>query len=146
MDKDMTFIINNKNIQMPLFIKIIFLFLLILFIFLLNYKISLYNTFDARIIRTEDSYYVQVLVPMDIQTFIQNNKFLVDNKEYEYEIDNINEEYVSYNNKNYMLVNITSNLDKSYNIENNYLKIKQPMKKDTIFNILLKKLKKGMNL
>lgn len=146
MDKDMSFIINNKNIQMPLFIKIIFLFLLILFIFLLNYKISLYNTFDARIIRTEDGYYVQVLVPMDIQTFIQNNKFLVDNKEYEYEIDNINEEYVSYNNKNYMLVNITSNLDKSYNIENNYLKIKQPIKKDTIFNILLKKLKKGMNL
>ena len=142
----MSFIINNKNIQMPLFIKIIFLFLLILFIFLLNYKISLYNTFDARIIRMEDSYYVQVLVPMDIQTFIQSNKFLVDNKEYEYEIDNINEEYVSYNNKNYMLVNITSNLDKSYNIENNYLKIKQPTKKDTIFNILLKKLKKGMNL
>lgn len=146
MDKDMSFIINNKNIQMSLFIKIIFLFLLILFIFLLNYKISLYNTFDARIIRMEDSYYVQVLVPMDIQTFIQNNKFLVDNKEYEYEIDNINEEYVFYNNKNYMLVNITSNLDKSYNIENNYLKIKQPTKKDTIFNILLKKLKKGMNL
>lgn len=146
MDKDMSFIINNKNIQMPLFIKIIFLFLLILFIFLLNYKISLYNTFDARIIRMEDSYYVEVLVPMDIQTFIQNNKFLVDNKEYEYEIDNINEEYVFYNNKNYMLVNITSNLDKSYNIENNYLKIKQPTKKDTIFNILLKKLKKGMNL
>lgn len=142
----MNLIISDRNIKIPLSIKIILLALLIFFIFILNYKISLYNIYDARIIRTEGSYYAEVLVPMDLQTFIQNDTFLVDNKEYKYKIHNIDKEYVSYNNVNYMLVEVVSNLDKSYNIENNYLKIKQVRNKDTIFNILLEKIKKGMSL
>lgn len=142
----MNVIINDKKIKMPLFIKIILLSLLILLVFLLKYKISLYDILDAKIIKIEEDYYVQVFVPMAKQDFIHDKYIIVDNKEYEYKVENIANEYVFYNNMNYMIVNISSNLDKSYNIENNYFKIKQLRKKETLFNILVNKIKKGMNL
>lgn len=146
MDKDMSLIISNKSIKIPPFYKMLLLVFIIIFIYLLLTKISLYDVYDARIVRMEDEYYAQVLVPLNNQVFIQNNIFLVDHKEYKYKIYNIEENYVSYNNVNYMLVNVISNLDESYNIENNYLKIKQKRKKDTLFNIILEKIKEGMNL
>ncbi len=142
----MSLIISNKSIKIPPFYKMLLLVFIIIFIYLLLTKISLYDVYDARIVRMEDEYYAQVLVPLNNQVFIQNNIFLVDHKEYKYKIYNIEENYVSYNNVNYMLVNVISNLDESYNIENNYLKIKQRRKKDTLFNIILEKIKEGMNL
>lgn len=142
----MSLIISNKSIKIPPFYKMLLLVFIIIFIYLLLTKISLYDVYDARIVRMEDEYYAQVLVPLNNQVFIQNNIFLVDRKEYKYKIYNIEENYVSYNNVNYMLVNVISNLDESYNIENNYLKIKQRRKKDTLFNIILEKIKEGMNL
>lgn len=143
---DMNLVISDKKVKLPMIIKIMLLMLLALIIFSLNYKMSIYNIYEARVIENGGDYYVQVLVPMDEKTILDTNKILADDKKYEYEIMSIEDDYVYDGNKVYMLVNISMSLDKKDKINNNYLKLKQLRKKELLFKLVLNELKKGMNL
>lgn len=143
---DMNLVISDKKIKLPMIIKIMLLMLLALIIFSLNYKMSIYNIYEARVIENGGDYYVQVLVPMDEKTILDTNKILANDKKYEYEIMSIEDDYVYDGNKVYMLVNISMSLDKKDKINNNYLKLKQLRKKELLFKLVLNELKKGMNL
>lgn len=143
---DMNLVISDKKIKLPMIIKIMLLMLLALIIFSLNYKMSIYNIYEARVIENGGDYYVQVLVPMDEKTILDANKILTNDKKYEYEIMSIEDDYVYDGNKVYMLVNISMSLDKKDKINNNYLKLKQLRKKELLFKLVLNELKKGMNL
>lgn len=143
---DMNLVISDKKIKLPMIIKIMLLMLFALIIFSLNYKMSIYNIYEARVIENGGDYYVQVLVPMDEKTILDANKILTDGKKYEYEIMSIEDDYVYDGNKVYMLVNISMSLDKKDKINNNYLKLKQLRKKELLFKLVLNELKKGMNL
>lgn len=143
---DMNLVISDKKVKLPMIIKIMLLMLLALIIFSLNYKMSIYNIYEARVIENGGDYYVQVLVPMDEKTILDANKILTNDKKYEYEIMSIEDDYVYDGNKVYMLVNISMSLDKKDKINNNYLKLKQLRKKELLFKLVLNELKKGMNL
>ena len=143
---DMNLVISDKKIKLPMIIKIMLLMLLALIIFSLNYKMSIYNIYEARVMENGGDYYVQVLVSMDEKTILDANKILTDGKKYEYEIMSIEDDYVYDGNKVYMLVNISMSLDKKDKINNNYLKLKQLRKKELLFKLVLNELKKGMNL
>lgn len=142
----MNLVISDKKVKLPMIIKIMLLMLLALIIFSLNYKMSIYNIYEARVIENGGDYYVQVLVPMDEKTILDANKILTNDKKYEYEIMSIEDDYVYDGNKVYMLVNISMSLDKKDKINNNYLKLKQLRKKELLFKLVLNELKKGMNL
>lgn len=143
---DMDFVINDRKIKLPLIIKLMLLILLSFLIFSLNYKMSIYNIYEARVIERDGGYYVQVLVPMGKKTIMDSNRILIDDKKYKYEVLSIEDDYV-YDGKNaYMLVNIIVDLDKKDKINNNYLKLKQLSEKELLFKLILKEFKKGMNL
>ena len=143
MDHDMSFIISNKKIVLPKTIKIILILLCLFVIFILNYKISIYDIYEAKVVKGDD-YYVQVLVDVNKQDFLSNDEVLIENKKYNYEILNIENDYIYDLNKKYMIVNVSIKLDKKYKVNNNYLILKQKRKKETIFNLILEKFKKGM--
>lgn len=143
---DMDFVINDRKIKLPLIIKLMLLILLSFLIFSLNYKMSIYNIYEARVIERDGGYYAQVLVPMGKKTIMDSNRILIDDKKYKYEVLSIEDDYV-YDGKNaYMLVNIIVDLDKKDKINNNYLKLKQLSEKELLFKLILKEFKKGMNL
>lgn len=143
MDHDMSFIISNKKIVLPKTIKIILILLCLFVIFILNYKISIYDIYESKIVKGDD-YYVQVLVDINKQDFLSNDEVLIENKKYNYKILNIENDYIYDSNIKYMIVNVSINLDKKYKVNNNYLILKQKRKKETIFNLILEKFKKGM--
>lgn len=143
---DMDLIISDKKIKSPLIIKLILVILLAFLVFSLNYKMSIYNIYEARVVEKDGDYYVQVLVPMDKKSIIDINETLIDNKKYKYEVMSIEDDYVYDGNKVYMLVNISVDLDKKNKINNNYLKLKQLEDKELLFKLILNEFKKGMNL
>lgn len=143
---DMDLVINDKKMKLPLIIKLMLLILLSFLIFSLNYKMSIYNIYEARVIERDGGYYVQVLVPMGKKTIMDSNRILMNDKKYKYEVLSIEDDYV-YDGKNaYMLVNISVDLDKKDKINNNYLKLKQLKEKELLFKLILNEFKKGMNL
>ena len=146
MDNDMNLVVSDNKIKLPFFIKIILILMLVFVLFLLKYKIILYNIYDSKIIKGVEDYYVQVFIPFDNQIFLHDNQILIGNKKYNYEIIDISENYVDYENNKYMIVNIKTKLDEEYKVNNYYLQVKQKDKEKTLFNLIIDKIKKGMNL
>lgn len=141
----MNYVISSKSFKLPTFMKIILTLLVIFIIFILNYKISIYDTYEAVVVKKGDDYYVQTMVRTDKQVFIHDNTLLINGKEYTYRVLNI-DDYIYIDNQKYMIVNISIDLEKEYKINNNYLNLKQKRKKETLFKLIFEKLKKGIYL
>lgn len=145
MYNEMSKIVSNQKFKLSLSLKIIIVFIVIFLIIIVNTKITNFDIYDSVVIKKEDDYYVQVLVPMDIQTFYENSEILVNDKKYTYEVVGIDENRVIYDNKQYKLVNICTNIDKKLLVENNYIKIKQVKENQSVLKIILKRIKEGIN-
>lgn len=140
MYNDMNLIIDNKDVKISLMVKILFMILIILIVFSCIYKVQVFDNYIACVIESDGDYYVQVYMENNSSKFISNNEILIDNKKYNYEIINID------NNDRYIVINIKTNLDKKYLVNNNYINISQKNMSDSLFNIIIKRIKKGMNL
>lgn len=145
MYNEMGRIVSNQNFKLSLSLKLIIIFIVMFLIIIINTKITNFDIYDSVVIKKEDDYYVQVLVPMDIQTFYENSEILVNDKKYTYEVVGIDENRVIYDNKQYKLVNICTNIDTKLLVENNYIKIKQIKEKQSVLKIILKRIKEGIN-
>ena len=146
MYNNMNLIVSNKNLKVPMYIKITFIILIIFFICSLIFRIEKFDIYEAQVIRLEDEYYVQVYVPMDKTNFLDNTRVIIDKKEYDYKIINIDKNYIDYDNNKYMIINLFIDLDEKYLINNNYLILKQKNKNKKLFELLVERIKKGMNL
>lgn len=144
MYSDMNIIVDNKDIRISKIYIILFILFGILIIFSLNYKVKTYESFIAQIIESEGEFYVQVYIKNNTTNFVSSNTFLVDNKIYNYEIKDI-DEYMD-NDDRYLLVNLKTNLDYKYLINNNYITIKKENGSYNLFHFILKEIRKGMNL
>lgn len=145
MYNEMGRIVSNQKFKLSLPLKLIIIFIVMSLIIIINTKITNFDIYDSVVIKKEDDYYVQVLVPMDIQTFYENSEILVNDKKYTYEVVGIDENRVIYDNKQYKLVNICTNIDTKLLVENNYIKIKQIKEKQSVLKIILKRIKEGIN-
>lgn len=145
MYNEMGRIVSNQNFKLSLSLKLIIIFIVMFLIIIINTKITNFDIYDSVVVKKEDDYYVQVLVPMDIQTFYENSEILVNDKKYTYEVVGIDENRVIYDNKQYKLVNICTNIDTKLLVENNYIKIKQIKEKQSVLKIILKRIKEGIN-
>ena len=146
MYNDMNLIVDNKDIKVTLLTKVLIGIFFILIIFSFVYKIKTYNNYILQIIEKDGEFYVHGFIQIVTSQFVYNDTFLIDNKEYNYEIINIENDYYEDNNGRYMIVNIKTNLDSKYLINNNFINVKQYNTNDSVFNVMLKRIKKGMNL
>ena len=76
----------------------------------------------------------------NIKTISQNNKIIIDNKEYIYKIYNINESLTYKDNQEYQIVYLEIfNLEDYYKVDNYSLDIKIEKSRQTILDYLKKK-------
>lgn len=139
---DIDTIVNNKKIKLSLLNKVLIVIFLLLILFSCVYKIKTYDNYYAQIVERNDKYVIRIVTQNSISKFIKNDSILVDNKKYQYEIINVEKD--CNNTICYMVIDIKTNLDSKY-LTNNIVNIKQ-ITKDSVFNVILKRIKKGMNL
>ncbi|MCM1371204.1 MAG: hypothetical protein NC181_04895 [Clostridium sp.] len=72
------------------------------------------------------------------------NRFILDNKIYNFSIESISKDYVIENNKNYREVLLNVDLEENYKIENNILNINLEGNDTTLLKEIIKFFKKGM--
>lgn len=147
MFNDMYKIVSNKSIfNLPKYIIIILISLLILLIFILNYKVSLYDSYDGIITKIGEEYYVKVYMELDKSFFLDNNQIYIDDDLYNYDIYKIEGEPIVIENNLYLEVYLSINLKENKKINNYPLIIKQEKKNETIFKTLLTRIREELNL
>ena len=82
----------------------------------------------------------------DKSYFLNNNKIYLDNNLYEYTIYKIGKEPTIINDNLYINVYLNINLDQNKKVNNYPLIIKQKRKEETIFKIILEKIRKELYL
>lgn len=146
MFNDMYEVVSNKNIfKLPKYIIVLLIFLLIVFIFLINYKVSLYDSYNASVTKIGEDYYVKVYMEYDQSSLLDNNQVYINSDLYNYKIYRIDEPMVI-NDNLYLNVYLDINLDENKKINNYPLVMKQELKKETVFTIILKKIRKELNV
>lgn len=146
MFNDMYGVVSNKNIfKLPKYIIILLIFLLMVFIFLINYKVSLYDSYNASVTKIGEDYYVKVYMEYDQSSLLDNNQIYIDSDLYNYKIYRIDEPMVI-NDNLYLNVYLDIKLDENKKINNYPLVMKQELKKETVFTIILNKIRKELNV
>lgn len=146
MFNDMYGVVSNKNIfKLPKYIIVLLIFLLIVFIFLINYKVSLYDSYNASVTKIGEDYYVKVYMEYDQSSLLDNNQIYIDSDLYNYKIYRIDEPIVI-NDNLYLNVYLDIKLDENKKINNYPLVMKQELKKETVFTIILNKIRKELNV
>lgn len=146
MFNDMYGVVSNKNIfKLPKYIIILLIFLLMVFIFLINYKVSLYDSYNASVTKIGEDYYVKVYMEYDQSSLLDNNQIYIDSNLYNYKIYRIDEPIVI-NDNLYLNVYLDIKLDENKKINNYPLVMKQELKKETVFTIILNKIRKELNV
>ena len=146
MFNDMYGVVSNKNIfKLPKYIIILLIFLLIVFIFLINYKVSLYDSYNASVTKIGEDYYVKVYMEYDQSSLLDNNQVYINSDLYNYKIYRIDEPIVI-NDNLYLNVYLDIKLDENKKINNYPLVMKQELKKETVFTIILNKIRKELNV
>ena len=141
-----SYIIENRKIGFV--IKVFIIISIIIFVSLiilsgLRYK-KYYQTIGI-VIRDENKYKLTLyLDPYKLKIIKNNNVLIIDDLEYKYTINYINNEYVISNNyTNYLNVVLDIELKKEDKIENNILQVKVLESNKKIFYYLKDYLKKG---
>ena len=146
MFNDMYGVVSNKNIfKLPKYIIVLLIFLLIVFIFLINYKVSLYDSYNASVTKIGEDYYVKVYMEYDQSSLLDNNQVYINSDLYNYKIYRIDESMVI-NDNLYLNVYLDIKLDENMKINNYPLVMKQELKKETVFTIILNKIRKELNV
>ena len=146
MYNDMSYVIDNKEIKLSIFIKISLIILLGFIVFACFYKIESFENYVAQIVERNGQYDIVLYLEISNEKFINNEKIIVDGKEYEYTIQSIDKDLIINNDDRYKIVRIKAKLDSKYLINNNYIVVKQKNASDSIIYSIIKKMKEGMNL
>ncbi len=141
---EMNLVVSNQNIKLSLFFKIVYISFILFNIILCFIKVKRYNTYVARIHDGSD-YNMQVFVSNDADSFINNKEIIIENKKYNYEIVDIEKDYLIDNNDRFMVVDIKVPME-NQNLNGNYISLKQDISSDSMFVNIIKRIKKGMNL
>lgn len=118
-------------------IIIIVLSLIIVFM-LFNYKT--YYKLHGIVINNNDHYYIKIYVPLeDIKYITNNNIVIIDNKKYNYKIEEIDKEYFTDNILTYQVITINLEIPNKYKFDNLTLDLKFLKENKKIIDYLLRK-------
>lgn len=133
-------IMNRKS---NLIIKV-FIFNICIVIILVIWGINTFEyqkklKFHSRISNFNSYYLLEVLVPIkEVSQVIKENKLLIDDISYDYEINDIDEVLIVEKNVNYQKIYLLVNdLDNTYKINNLILDIKIPVSKKKIIKYFI---------
>lgn len=131
---------KNTKCFIPKFIYswvTIFIFLTIICILIIfNFNFDFYYNTKATYVKNNSMLKVSVL-NNDINKITENNKLIINNKEYEYEINKITNQVIQgIDMQQYSNILIDLKLDKKYKVENNLLDIKVKYDSKKIFEII----------
>ena len=138
-------IMNRKTspiIKVYIIISLVFIFTALL-ISQLNYK--KYYKSIGQVLKEENIYYLSLyLYPHKLNIIKKNNKLIIDDYEYNYSIEKIENEYFIANDYNsYLKVDLNINLKEEDKIVNNVLEVKILESNQKIFYYIKNYLKKG---
>lgn len=143
-----SYIIENRKISfvINLFI-IISIMIFVSLIMLSSLKYKKYYQTTGIVIRDENKYKLTLyLDPYKLKIIKNNNVLIIDDLEYKYTINYINNEYkISNNYTNYLNVVLDIELKQEDKIENNILQVKVLESNKKIFYYLKDYLKEGVN-
>lgn len=129
-----------KDEKISLIVKLLFILFLILVYFFCIYKVEIFDNYLGMVLERNGDYYVKIYLEDNYSKFIFNNQILIDDNKYNYEIIDVD------SSSGNSIVEIKIDINKEYLITNTYINIKQKNVSNSLFDIILQKLKKGMNL
>ena len=115
---------------------------LIILIMLGNYK-TYYHTRGTLIVE-DNHYYIKISIPYEnIKYLLRNSQVFINQKNYNYQINSISEEYYTDNINTYQIVKIKVNLEEKYRISNLTFDLKFPKEEKKIIDFLIPNMRKG---
>ena len=137
-----TMLLKKTPSRIVSWVTMLFLFLIFLVCFMVFYKYKKYLKYDAYI----KNGYIEFYVDKEFFNKINNNKVLIKEKNYDYDVVSILE--FSYENgvNDLWKITIKVDLEKNMLIENNYFQIQFLESEGTIIKRIVKKIKKGLKL
>ncbi len=143
---DSSYILKYKISSKIISWQIILILSLILFLNIsLYYKYSKYISFIGQVIEKDNQYHLQILLPEEKLSILDDYKLLIDNNYINYEILEIKDIYQLDENLNkYYELIIKVSLKAKYQKNNLPIPIKLESKPTTLMTELINKLKKGM--
>jgi len=118
-------VMNKKTSSITNLFIIISIVIIMSLVIISNCKYKKYFHTIWQVVKEENNYQLSLyLYPYQLKIIKNNNKLTIDNKEYNYNISYIKNEYIYINNNSYLKVVLNINLDNKDKIINNNLEIK----------------------
>lgn len=106
------------------------------------YKFELFTIYHAKVVKDDQDNYISVLVDNEFLKVKNRNYLEINDKEIKCHLIDVSNNYVIINNLKYWQVNYECELSDEININNNLLEIKIREKKQSLFQYILKKIRK----
>jgi len=142
-----SYIILNKKTNYTIYLFItISLIVFISLTVLTQFKYKKYYDVIGQVLKIENEFkLVLYIAPQKLEVLKKNNKLIINNKEYTYKVNQIDNEYiVSDDLNNYLKIILDIKLTKEEKIENNILKVRIQESNKKIINYLKEYLRKGV--
>jgi len=140
-------ILNRKTKFITNIFILISIIIIIALLLITQLKYKKYYQTNGQVIKENNIYQLSLyLDPYKLKIFKNNNKIIINEKEYIYNIKSISDEYIISNDlKNYVKVILDINLNKEDKIVNNILNLKILESNKKIIYYLKDYFKKGVN-
>ena len=137
-----SYIINKKtSLSIILWIALLIISFVIFIIIALKYEYYLYQSYFGYVKKIDNSFYTIIYVARDKINELSKSNLLVDNKEYNFKVVSISEEYFVIDNELCYQVILDFHLKEEDKIENNIIDIVLRTNKTTIYQELKKGIK-----
>lgn len=132
-------VLMEKHNKIYSFTIILIIMLLIVLSWMIFFKTSSYYNNNAIIYKEDDKYYLKIYASIaDIKKITNNNKVIIDDKEYKYKVYKIKDElYINEKYQNYKEIILSGKLNKEDLLENKVLGIRINYKNDRVINYLI---------
>lgn len=134
---------NNSNNKVISWITIVILGSVVLLSISLFYKFKLYSIYNGKVIKNEKDNYIELNVDDSFFKYKNRNYYIINEKKYRCHINEIADSYYI-SEKKYYSVKINCDISKDININNSIVEIKVDEGKVTLFEVFVKKIKKGI--
>ena len=135
------YIIRKEPKKIYVYSYVLIIFSLLFVLVSIFYKFNINKTFISNIIFDNKKYYIETNISKTQLENLEKTKLLIENKEYDYELVNINRN--DYNNSYNIILSIDFDISKLKN--KSYMIITFQTKNTTVFKELVKKIKEELN-
>ena len=126
------------------YITILLILSFSILIFSCTYKFNVFNIYYGKVYKEDDDTYLIMNVDSDFVNLSKRNYLEVNDKSVKCHLESFSDNYVIYNNKKYWEATYSCELPEELDVNNNILEIKVDKRNTTLFNELIRKVKRGI--